>query len=238
MTDELTTQQGDYRELMKAAVDKGLEGVEVLERIVALQERAEARMAARAFHEALRGFQADCPTIKRSKTANIVSKKTGARWSYTYAPLEEIEPTIRPHLAQHGLSYSWDSSVDGEMLSCVCTISHVDGHKETASFSCPVERSDQRSIAQDHAATLSYARRQSLVQALGLTSADEDRDGAAPRDEPITPAQLSQLEDWLAESGADREKFLKWAGVESLDQMPASMFGNAVAALKKKAGRE
>lgn len=238
MTNELTTQQGDkYADLMRLAIEKGPAGVEALERIATLKERADAQARESAFHAAMSAAQAEFPEIRKTGLVDTVTKR-GAHIKYTFAKLEEIAHTIRPILSKFGLSYRWDSKVDERILSCTCTVTHQDGHSMGATFSCPVEESGQRSVAQDHAATLTYARRQSLIQALGLVTADEDTDAMKKADEPITPAQLSQLEDWLAESGADREKFLKWAGVESLDQMPASMFGNAVAALRKKAGRE
>jgi len=227
----------DYRDLMRAALDKGTEGVEALERLVALQERWEERNAARAFNDALRDFQRDCPAIKKSKTAQIVSKRSGSRWSYTFAPLEEITRTIRPILERYGLSYSWDSTVTDKALACVCTVRHVDGHSITATFSCPVEMSDQRSIAQNHAATLTYARRQSLVQALGLTTADDDHDGAPDADEAdcIDDKEALALEARADDVGADKPALLKWAGAASFKEFPRHKLAEANSLLDRKA---
>jgi len=239
MTDEkaLTAPSIDHGALMKLAVEKGMEGVQALERLVALQERAVEREAAAAFHAAMSAFQAECPEIAKRGTVDTVTKR-GAHIKYAFAKLDDIAHEIRPRLDECNLSYSWDSSVDDQVLSCTCTVTHIAGHSRTATFSCPVEQSQQRSVAQNHAATLTYARRQSLIQALGLVTADEDTDAARGPVETITPEQARSLEDWISEANADRAKFLSWAGVEHIEDLSAAKYDNAVAALRKKAGRE
>ena len=233
--------------LMEIALEKGT--VESLERLVALSERVEGRRAAQEFAAAKADFQSACPPVKKSSTAKITTK-AGGSYSYAYAELDEIARTVGPHLHARGLSYSWDSEFDGKNLAVVCTLRHLNGHSESARFKCPVDTAAAMSDAQKCAAALTFARRQSLVQVLGLTTTEEDDDGrsagsvkgsgtvAAASSDFISESQAADLAALVEEVGADLPKFLGWLGVTSIEMIPASRYQNAVKALegKRKAG--
>lgn len=162
-------------EILRIAVERGVD-VGSLERLVALHERMSERQAAVEFNQALAAFQAECPSIEKTSSASI-----GGQYSYKYAQLDEIARTTRPLLQRHGLSYSWDSDVQNDRLVCVCTVRHIGGHSQSAKFTTPTQSPSTRmSLQQQQGAALTYARRQSLVQALGLTMTDEDNDAAMP----------------------------------------------------------
>lgn len=229
--------------LVRLAIEKGVD-VEVLERLVALQERVTERNARAAFFEAVAAFQEECPEIAKSKTANIATRG-GAGYGYTYAPLEEIARTIRPVLKRHGLSYSFDAALSGEVMQVVCVLRHVEGHEERASFPVPVDTKAAMSGAQKNGAALTYGRRQSLIAVLGLTTADPDTDapeparrrrGPAPGEATITDQQLADLEVLAAEVGADVARFCAWLGVGALAEIPAAQYERAVQALEAKRG--
>lgn len=216
------------------------QNVDVIERLVALQERATERNARAAFFEAKAAFQAECPEIRKSRKADIATK-SGARFGYTYAPLEEITRTILPVLAKHGLSFTWDvAEGSAKVLAVSCILRHIEGHEDRATFPVPVETGGRMSDAQAMGAALTYGRRQSLIAVLGLTTADEDTD-AAHRAEPktartITREQLADLEALIDEVGADRGKFLAWLDVPDLTQLTATDLPKAIKALEKKRG--
>jgi hypothetical protein len=107
----------------------------------------------------------------------------------------------------------------------------------TASFTCPVDSGAVMSKQQQHAAALTYAKRQSLVQALGLTTTDPDTDGAGDSAEAITEDQQTELADLLQQSKADMRKFLSWLGVEKLSEIPARDYTRAKEALARKRGK-
>lgn len=228
--------------LVALAIEKGVD-VEVLERLVALQERVTERNARAAFFEALAAFQEEAPQIHKSRTAKIVSKRTGSQFSYSYAPLEDIARKIRPVLRKQGLSYHWDvpGVADGVMLVC-CILRHVEGHEERSTFPVPVDAGSERmSAAQANGAALTYGKRQSLVAVLGLTTADEDVDGAAPESaEAITESQAADLRALMREVKADEPKFLGWLSkalkteVRSVEEIPAARYREAITALEQK----
>jgi ERF superfamily protein len=205
--------------------------VEHLERLAALHERMSDRAAGQEFAYALAEFQRVCPSIAKSSKANVTTK-SGVRYSYNYAELDEIAATIRPLLHERGLSYSWDSTIEGDMLRCVCNLRHINGHKESASFSCPWKTDAGMSEQQKYAAALSYARRQSLVQVLGLTTTDPDTDAGST--ETITASQAADLKALIQEVKADPELFLAWAKVDRVEDIKATEYRAAVTLLQAK----
>lgn len=226
---------GAESSLIRLAIERGVD-VEVLERLVALQERVTERNARAAFFEALAGFQEDCPVIRKVSTAKI-DTRSGGQFSYTFAPLEEVTQTIRPHLRRHGLSYSWDVEPGDKHLSVICVLRHVDGHEERASFPVPIDGGARMSAAQANGAALTYGKRQSLTSVLGLTTADEDKDAArrhAVDASELTDREAADLSALMDEVGVDRKRFLAWLGVDSIAAIRKHELPRAIKALERR----
>ena len=239
---QLEIGKGEPTSLVQYAIEKGTP-VEVLERLVALQERVTEREARSAFFDAMSKFQAACPAIKKTGVARVKTK-SGVNYQYKYSELNEIARVARPILSPLGLSYTWDSTLDAGKLNCSCTLRHIDGHSETATFSCPTDTKADMSGAQATGAALTYARRQSLIQVLGLTTTDEDIDGAGEGGGggAITDEQAADLQALVAEVFGDDEsrrlRFLKWlhesTGAETIADVPAIHYASVVATLERK----
>jgi len=206
--------------------------MDVIERLVALKERSEDRDAESQYNAALASFQEECPPIHKNREVKPTSD-SGMKFGYSYADLEEVVNTIRPFLARHGFSFTHDAKATSSgMLEVVCTVRHIAGHARTASFPAPTSSRAGMSDVQKYASALTFARRQTLIQALGLTTTDADTDGADLT--PITEEQARTIEDYIGESGADRARFLKWVGVASVPEILAGDFDRVVVELKKK----
>ena len=219
--------------LLQLAVEKDI-SVEKLEKLVALHERITAASAAREFTYAMASFQEKCPAIPKVTKASI-NPKSGAKFSYRYAPLDKIADVIRPLLHSLGLSYSWDSSIDSNMLKCVCYVRHVNGHCASATFEAPLENTvhtQSMSGPQRHANALTYAKRQSLVQVLGLTTTEPDTDAAPSL--TISDHQAANLRALLDEIGDGDGRFLAWLEVERVEDIPAPMYKPALRQLEAK----
>ena len=185
-------------------------------------------------YDAIARFQSKCPAIPKTRRVEFPSRK-GGTVSYSYAPLEEIAAVIREPLFENGLGYTWDSETTDAGVCCTCTLRHRDGAKLTATFTAPVDTEAKMSGPQRAAAALTYARRQSLVQVLGLTTADDDTDAEdALTGETIDHDQRTTLGLYVAESGADLKKFLDVLGVDSLDSIDAARYEEALDLLKRK----
>ena len=178
------------------------------------------------FYRALAAFRAECPQPKKTReNAQFSVTRNGVKRSSMYAPLEEIDRVAGPVAAAQGLSWIWDTRIEGEFMHVTCKLFHQDGHTEHATVSMPYESKAGASPQQKFGSTQTYGMRYSLIAALGITSADEDVDGAAggpvPSD-PITGAQAADLEALIQEVGTDKEKLLAWVGVKILAEFPAS----------------
>lgn len=225
-------------QLMQQAIEKGTD-VATIEKLVDLAERVTKREAALEFNRSLADFQAACPPIGKNRTAEITTK-SGGKYSYQYAPLDEIVRIVKPLLMARGFSYGWDSRVEGEgqnqRLVCTCTLRHVNGHSETSSFTLPTDNPSAMSPQQKYGAALTFAQRYTLVSALGLNTTEEDSDGVAREIDPtpISEDQLDELENLIEDIGVNRVRFLKYLAVEKLGELPAARFAEAKAALLEK----
>lgn len=222
--------------LVELALTQGVD-VKIIEKLVELQERVADRDSRSALTRALAKFQTECPSIHKSQSAKIATN-AGAGYSYTFASLDDIAKVVRPILHVYGLSYTWDSEVrEKGHLRVICTVAHIDGASVSALFECPIESQTKTSGAQKVGAALTYARRQSLVQVLGLTTTDDDTDGVeSVSGETINKKQLADIEALLSETGADRGRFLEYVGVSKTELIPESAYGMAVRTLEAKRG--
>lgn len=224
-------------EMIAQAVAGGHMDVEVLERLMALQERWDARQAEKALHEALAAFQAECPAIRKVRDSGGGNASgASARYSYSYAGLDDIERTIRPILSRHGLSYTHDVEIEGGVMVMVCTIHHVDGASRASRWQGPAADGGSMNAIQKVGSATTYARRYSLINALGLTTTDSDDDGGmgGQPSGPIDNDQLAKLQAEIKRVGADTKAFCQYLKVDALASLPASRYGAAMEALKRK----
>ncbi len=216
-------------QLMAMALEKGGDAVSQIERLVDMKLKLDALSAAREFNRAMADFQAECPPIAKSSTARIMTKG-GTSYSYQYAELDEIARTVNPLLARHGLSYSWDSEFAEKSLTCICTVRHINGHSVPAKFALPIDNPSAMNDQQKVGAALTFAKRYSLISALGIVTGEPDSDGADPA--TISDEQQTLLQAKLEEYGLDRQRFLSYMKVRSLAEIPATNFTAALNAIE------
>lgn len=242
MGTEVARQEPSIMSMMEIAASKGLEGVEVLERLVALKEKEEERNARQAFNAAVAAFQSEVGPIPKNKEVNFAGRK-GGKVEYRYASLDSLEKIVRPLLLKHGLSYTWDTGFDEGRIVIVFRLMHVDGHEERSSWSCPVEKQAKMNMAQSTASTTTYGKRQSMIAGLGLSTAEDDVDGQAPDDDGVVDdATLSLLKKRMDEViGFEDEpvrKFYDWLqasfGAELLGELRMSQADEVFKALDRK----
>lgn len=176
----------DIESLLRSAADKGKDGVEVLERLMAIRLQLNQESSKQAYDEAFAAFQAECPPIQK--------KKAGYKGSYNYAPLEDIIPIVQPLLRKHGFSFSVDTPIenDDKGVTAIFELRHKAGHSEQKRFRVPLDtRATLMNAPQQFGAACSYAKRYVLVNALGILTADEDLDGMAQRSKPAGPSKIA-----------------------------------------------
>ncbi len=188
-------------QLIAMALQNGAVDINTLERLMDLQERWIKRVANEKFREALSKFQEEVPEIKKVKAVSFTSNRTNTTTNYNYAPLSEIEKTIKPVMAKYGLSKDWKfvnflDENKREKIRVTCVIAHIAGHKEENSMESFADDSGGKNRIQQDGSAIEYMKRYTLTGALGLTTA-EDNDGKTANDgkpDPQAPKKTTPSE--------------------------------------------
>lgn len=219
-------------DMLNRAVEQGA-NIEVLEKLMSLQERWEAGQARKAFDEAMAAAKAEIPVIAKNRTVDFTSTK--GRTHYKHEDLAEIARTVTPILAKHGLSYRYrTSSAPNEPVTVTCIVSHRGGHAEENTLAAGRDESGNKNSIQAIGSTITYLQRMTLKAALGLAASDDDDGASAETADVISQQQLDTLIELADEVGADKAAFCKYLKVPSLAAIPIKDFDRAVAALNKK----
>lgn len=194
----LPAPQGTPAALLTTAVQSGL-SIEHLERLLAMQEKWEAKEARKEFFHALSNFQMDVPEIKKTKKVGYEHRDGSGKTEYFYATLSDICHSIREPLSRNGLSYRWEINEETDKITVTCIITHADGHAEKTTMVGQADNSGKKNVIQQRASTVTYLQRYTLIGALGISSADMDNDGqSGAKDKGLKPINLKQFEATIA----------------------------------------
>lgn len=133
--------------------------------------------------------------IARNKTATVTTRNDG-QYSYRYTDLGSIHDAVRPILAQHGIAYVQKVRTTEDLLQVQVRtdLLHVSGCREDGEWlGLPTGTTPQGT-----GSAITYARRYSLLAALGLATEDDDGQGAdreAQRRNAERRANLSRTRD-------------------------------------------
>lgn len=181
--------------LIQQAIENKVD-VATMEKLMDLQERWEKNMAKKEFDRAMAAFQADCPTIQKTK---VVYNKDGKTVRYKYAPLEAIVEQIKTILQKHGLSYTIDAPVEGNQVKAICKVTHERGHSQEGTFAVPIDPQGFMNEQQKFASALTFAKRYAFCNAFGILTGDEDDDASSAPDPKGTEEQFKMLQKMINE---------------------------------------
>lgn len=200
--------------------------MEKLERLMALQERMEAKTALEAFNSAFAEMQCEMPSVEK-RTENTHTKKM-------YADLDDINYAVRSVMAKFGFGVSFKIVNHEKGVSITGILMHKAGHREETTMLLPLDIGAGRSAVQSVGSTTTYGKRYVMCALLNITSGDDnDNDGNEdPKPEPmVTPAQVKQIEA-LLDKCAERTKLGFEKMYVTADQVPKVNFDGVVAGLK------
>lgn len=220
-------------DMLDRAIASGA-GIDVLEKLMGLQERWEKNSARKAFDAAMAAAKAAIPPISKNRHVGYESKKAGAtRTDYKHEDLAEIARVVGPHLAVNGLSYRYrTTSNPNEPITVTCIVSHRDGHSEENTLSAGRDDTGNKNSIQAVGSTITYLQRYTLKAALGLAASNDDDARSSEPETFITDEQVQRLLAMVNEVGADIGKLCKHLKVDGLPELPADQYEDAVAALE------
>jgi len=213
-------------QMLSMAVERGAD-MAMLEKLMSLQERWEANEARKAYVSAINAFKANPPSLEKNKHVKFGTTE------YDHATLDQVCDVIGKALSQHGLSHRWEvEQGEHERITVACVLTHERGHSERVSMSATPDKSGSKNNIQAIGSAATYLQRYTLLAATGLAAKEQDDDGKGSG--AITSEQKDEIVSMLRETGADVKKFLDYIGAATVDEIPASKFQNAKAALEKK----
>jgi hypothetical protein len=217
--------------IARAAADPSVD-IDKLERLLEMQERVIARDAEMAFNIAMNAAQ----TEMRPIAANASNPQTKSR----YATFDKLDRVLRPIYTNHGFSLSFDEgdSPKPDHVRVLCYVSHVSGHTRTYHRDMPADGKGAKGgdvMTKTHAAGAagSYGARYLLKGIFNVAVGEEDNDGN-DRSEPIDNVRFKLLCDLADAVKADTEKFCRHLKVDSLKNLPAARYDDALRLLKEK----
>lgn len=226
------TESGNVLQIIsRAAADPNVD-IDKLERLLAMQERITARNAQAEYAAALAEMQPHLPMIAerggiKDRAGNVQSK---------YALWEDIVTQITPILSAHGFALSFRTRNEANMVSVTGVLSHRAGHSEETTLALPIDTSGSKNAVQSVGSSTSYGKRYTASALLNLRTGEIDDDGKAGGGQPTLDAeQVANLDALLSEIGGDaKARYLRYAKVESLDQILACNYADAVRTIEKK----
>lgn len=166
---DLTIQENpipkEAESLIAKAIDKNVP-VEALERLLAMRRELKAEQAKEEFDLAMAAFQAQCPTIEKTKQG----------YNYKYADLTAIVEQVKQLLSDNGFSYTFDTDEVENAMIIYCKVKHIGGHVETSKATIHRETKTNMNASQQSGAQMTYGKRYAFTNAFGILTGDEDTD--------------------------------------------------------------
>ena len=212
--------------LIRSALENPDIDADKLQQLLIVKKEWEADEARKSYAIALVEFQANCPTVKKSKVM---------RGNITFAGKADIERVIKPVLAQHGLAISiLDSTIENGQLNIKGCIMHKDGHVQNLSGSVTVDKNMSANDTQKIGSAMSYAWRYMICPALNITLDDQvDDDGAGASGSLITEDQVDEIEKYLGNMDASKRKgVLKLCQCDSISEIESKWYASVIKRLK------
>jgi ERF superfamily len=204
-----------------------------------MRKELKEEAARAAFVRAYIDLQGELPVINARGLIEIPAKGGGRGQRTKYATYEEILRVCKPILKAHGFDCWCEPDVgEDSRIIVIGHLDHVDGHERRCRFALPLDTSGSKNSVQSVGASVTYGKRYCWLTLLGITSnAREDRDDEKQIEgvAVIDAAQMEKLKEAIKLANVTEEYFCKFWKVETVTELPAARFKEAVAACENKA---
>jgi len=231
----IATVEPTIGQLLQAVIEKGdpEKNIGVLERLIALKERAEEKQAEREFAAAFLELQKEMKGVQALD--EVPDKHGGVR--YTFASYERIMRQVRDPIQQHGFSVSFDSEFKDNRVIARCILTHVGGHKRITTQFMRVSAPYGANDSQADGATMTMAKRYALCSALNIVI-ERDSDGIdndmRNEGQPISFEMAETLKELVKETRSNEAAFLKYAGASNYEEIGMNRYQELFRSLQNK----
>lgn len=206
-----------------------------LEKLLGMYERIMERNAEMAFNAAFAEMQSEMPVIQENGEIKIRDSVQSR-----YALFEDINDVVKPILKSHGFAVTFKTKTNEEGITVTAILMHKEGHREETEMTLHADTSGNKNAVQGVGSSVSYAKRYGLIALLNITTRGEDDDGQAGGAKLITESQAADLVSLMEEVKVSKDKLLGYLTskakrpIKKIEDIPASLHADAVAALNKK----
>lgn len=212
--------------LVKVASDPAAD-VAKIERLAALVEHQQQRQAEQEFNLAMVEAQAEMPRVQKNKENDHTKS--------SYANLDAVIKDVTPIYTKHGFSLSFGTAESPKAgLRVVCHVAHRGGFARDYMADIPVDSQGAKNPVQGFGSSVSYARRYLTLMIFNISTTDDDDGNASGGAGCITPDQVAWIEQVLTEHSFPLPTFLKWAGVDRVEDIAADKWQRVQSALRTK----
>lgn len=164
-----------FQIISRAASDPSVD-IDKMERLIAMQERMQAKDAQLEYDNAMAAAQTGMKAV-RADSDNPQTKSK-------YASYAALDKAIRPTYSSNGFSLSFDTA-EGAPDNCVrivCKVAHRGGHREIHHIDMPADGKGARGndvMTRTHAtgAAITYGKRYLLGMIFNIAVGEDDDDG-------------------------------------------------------------
>ncbi|MDO9536092.1 MAG: ERF family protein [Bacillota bacterium] len=237
--DEVQNLPAAPNDVIMMAMQKGYTP-ELIEKMMALQERFEANEARKAYHVAMAKFKANPPKILRDMQVKYEVGNKVTEWSH--ADLATAAEAINKALGENGLNATWRTlPIEGDKTRITCIIAHELGHTEETYLESKPDTTGSKNAIQAIGSTIFYLERYTLFALTGLAPARMDDDGQKVNGDVVllNDQQFADIQTLKADAKLSDDEFtkrlqkkFKVGTVEALTTVQANQLIKALGAIK------
>jgi len=193
---EVIDQGGGLAVVIERALANPNTGIDVLERLLSMQERIQTRQAKHDFTAAKIAMRPFLPEVTMKGHIIIRDKAGNITQDTPFAKFEDLHEAVMPVLTDHNFDLKFRTGVSDGKPSVVTILSHLNGHEEETEFVLPHDSSGSKNSVQAVGSSTSYGKRYGTLAILNIRVVGEDDDGqsASYKDSRGEPLARSKLE--------------------------------------------
>jgi len=192
--------------------------VGVLDKLLGLYERVQAKDAEKEFARAFRALQDEMPKVRAEE---IVPDKQG-RTKFKFARYETIMDQVEPLLKKHGFTVSFSQKMEADRVTVSCFMQHLAGHVRETTFTVRVGSGPfGASETQADGAAGTYAKRFAICDALNIkiSRAAGDADDPHVEGRPVSKKVADELLHRCQMLNANIPNFLQLADAKTFEDI-------------------